>query len=186
MTTANNAAAKPVSKAQKLRNNAAKAIVAADKKAADMSIEEAIARAVDGTKQGEAACRVLAFTLEREFSKDWPTWSAANMRSDNEKAMFARLDEYRKACRDRALERGLSNINKPWSDAAKAQREKNNGGRPADRTPKPLDGRIHETLRKLYKAGMKEERQTEQEMAMMDTLGRFLVQYFKEDLSKLG
>lgn len=183
MTTATN---KPATKAQRLRDNASKAIARADKAASDMSVEEAIVRAVDGTRQGEAACRVLAFTLEREFGKDWPTWSAANMRSDNEKAVFAKLEEHRKNCRDRALDRGLSNINKPWSDAAKAQRDKNNGGRPAERVAKPLDSRIHEATRKLYKAGMKEERQTEQEMEMMDALGRFLIQYFREDLSKLG
>ena len=182
MTTAT----KTPSKAQRLRNNAAKAIARADKAALSITVEEAIVRAVDGTRQGEAACRVLAFTLERDFGKDWPTWSAANMRSDNEKAVFAKLEEHRKNCRDHALDRGLSNINKPWSDAMRAQREKNLGGRPNERTPKPLDGRIHEAMRKLYRAGMKEERQTDQEMAMMDSLGRFLVGFFNEDLSKLG
>ena len=181
-----NASNKPVSKAQRIRNNAAKAVATAAKRAEEMSIEEAIVRAVDGTRQGEAACRVLAFTLEREFGKDWHTWDSGNMRSDNEKAIFAALEKHRKDCQDLALSKGLSNINKPWSDAKRVQREKNLGGRPAERIKKPLDSRIHEATRKLYKAGMKEEKQTEQEMAMMDALGRFLVQYFKEDLSKLG
>jgi hypothetical protein len=177
---------KQESKAQRIRDNAAKAIARADRASADMSIEEAIVRAVDGTRQGEAACRVLAFTLEREFGKDWCIWDSGNMRSDNEKAIFAKLEEYRKDCQDLALAKGLSNINKPWSDAKRVQREKNLGGRPAERIKKPLDSRIHDATRKLYKAGMKEERQTEQEMEMMDALGRFLIQFFNEDLAKLG
>lgn len=182
MTTAT----KAPSKAQRIRNNATKAIARADKASADMSIEEAIVRAVDGTRQGEAACRVLAFSLEREFGKDWYVWDSGNMRSDNEKAVFIRLEEHRKNCQNLALDKGLSNINKPWSDAKRVQKEKNLGGRPAERLKKPLDGRIHDATRKLYKAGMKEERQTDQEMEMMDALGRFLIQYFNEDLSKLG
>lgn len=186
MTNTTTTPAKPASKAQRIRNNATKAIARADKAASDMSVEEAIVRAVDGTRQGEAACRILAFTLEREFGKDWYTWDSGNMRSDNEKAVFAKLETHRKDCQDLALTKGLSNINKPWSDAKRVQKEKNLGGRPAERLKKPLDSRIHDATRKLYKAGMKEERQTEQEMAMMDALGRFLVQYFREDLSKLG
>lgn len=181
-----NATNKTPSKAQRIRNNAAKAIARADKAASDMSVDEAIVRAVDGTRIGEASCRVLAFTLEREFGKDWHTWDSGNMRSDNEKAIFARLEEYRRNCQTLALDKGLANINKPWSDAKKAQRDKNLGGRPAERIKRPLDSRIHDATRKLYKAGMKEEKQTEQEMEMMDALGRFLVTFFREDLSKLG
>lgn len=189
MTNATNAistAKKAPSKAQRIRNNATKAIARADKAATSMTIDEAIVRAVDGTRQGEAACRVLAFALERDFGKDWYTWDSGNMRSDNEKAVFAKLEAHRKNCQELALNKGLSNINKPWSDAKRVQKEKNLGGRPAERIKKPLDSRIHEATRKLYKAGMKEERQTDGEMAMMDALGRFLMQYFNEDLSKLG
>jgi len=185
-TANNNAKAKPLSKAQRIRNNATKAIAKANKDALDLSIEEAIAKAVYGTKQGEAACRVLAFTLERDFGKDWYIMDSGNMRSDNEKAVFARLEEHRKQCQDLSLERGLSNINKPWSDAKKVQKEKNLGGRPAERIKRPLDSRLHEMVRKAYKAAMKEEKVTDDECSMIDTLGRFLVQYFNEDLSKLG
>ena len=185
-TANNNAKAKPLSKAQRIRNNAAKAIAKANKDALDLSIEEAIAKDVYGTKQGEAACRVLAFTLERDFGKDWYIMDSGNMRSDNEKAVFARLEEHRKQCQDLSLERGLSNINKPWSDAKKVQKEKNLGGRPAERIKRPLDSRLHEMVRKAYKAAMKEEKVTDDECSMIDTLGRFLVQYFNEDLSKLG
>lgn len=183
VTTATN---KAPSKAQRIRNNATKAIARANKAALEMSIGEAIIRAVDGTRQGEAACRILAFALERDFGKDWYLWDSGNMRSDNEKAVFAQLEAHRKDCQEHALNKGLSNINKPWSDAKRVQKEKNLGGRPSERIKKPLDNRIHDATRKLYKAGMKEEKQTEQEMQMMDALGRFLIQYFREDLSKLG
>lgn len=186
MTTANNNTKGKLSKAQRIRNNAIKAIAKADKTAGETSIEAAIVKAVYGTQQGEAACRVLASALETEFGRDWDIWDSGNMRSDNEKAVFARLEDYRKKCQDTALARGLSNINKPWSDAKKCQREKRLGGRPAERIKKPLDSRIHDAARKAYKAGMKEEKMTDDECAMMEALGRFLIQFFSEDLSKLG
>lgn len=185
-TAANNAKGKAPSKAQRIRNNATKAIAKANKEALDLSIEEAIVKAVHGTKQGEAACRVLAFTLERDFGKDWHIWDSGNMRTDNEKAVFAKLEEHRKNCQELALDRGLSNINKPWSDAKRVQKEKNLGGRPAERIKKPLDSRLHDIARKAYKAGMKEEKVTDNECGMLDDLGRFLVRWFNEDLSKLG
>lgn len=184
-TAATNAKKAP-SKAQRIRNNATKAIAKANKEALDLSIEEAIAKAVYGTKVGEAACRVLAFTLEREFGKDWHIWDSGNMRTDNEKAVFALLETHRKNCQELSLERGLSNVNKPWSDAKRVQKEKNLGGRPAERTKKPLDTRLHDIARKAYKAGMKEEKVTDNECGMLDDLGRFLVRWFNEDLSKLG
>lgn len=178
--------AKKITKAQRIRNNATKAIAAADKASITLSIDEAIVKAVYGVKQGEASCRVLAFSLEREFGPDWPIWDSGNMRSDNEKAVFARLEEYRKNCQDLALEKGLANINKPWSDAKRVQKEKNNGGRPAERIKKPLDTRLHDIVRKAYKAAMKEEKVTDDECNMVAALGRFLVTFFNEDLSKLG
>lgn len=184
MNTATN---KAPSKAQRIRNNLTKAVARADKAALEMTIEEAIARAVDGTRQGEASCRVLAFTLEREFGKDWYLWDAGNMRSDNEKAVHARLEEYRKNCQNLALDKGLSNINKPWSDAKRVQKEKNLGGRPAERTVKQWDNVTHDALRKRYKDGMKEGRLvTEAEHDLNTEIGRLLVAFFNEDLSKLG
>jgi hypothetical protein len=186
-TANNNAKAKPLSKAQRIRNNATKAIAKANKDALDLSIEEAIAKAVYGTKQGEAACRVLAFALERDFGMDWYIMDSGNMRSDNEKAVFARLEEHRRQCQDLSLERGLSNINKPWSDAKKVQKEKNLGGRPAERIVKQWDNVTHDALRKRYKDGMKEGRLvTENELDLNIEIGRLLVRFFNEDLSKLG
>jgi hypothetical protein len=178
--------AKKVSKAQRIRNNAAKAVKRAAASADKMTIPEAIVRAVDGTRQGEAACRILAFALERDFGKDWYIWDSGNMRSDNEKAIYAKLEEHRRNCQELALTKGLSNINKPWSDAKRVQKEKNLGGRPAERIKRPLDSRIHEAMRKAYKAGMKEDKMTDKECDIMDSLGKLLVAYFNEDLSKLG
>jgi hypothetical protein len=186
-TTTTTAKGKAPSKAQRIRNNAVKAIARADKAAIDMSIEEAIIRAVEGTRQGEAACRILATSLEREFGKDWYIWDAGNMRSDNEKAIFARLEEHRRNCRDHALDKGLSNINKPWSDAKRVQREKNLGGRPNERVVKQWDNVTYDALRKRYKDGMKEGRLvTDKENDLNYAIGELLVRFFNEDLTKLG
>lgn len=187
IATAATNAKKALSKAQRIRNNTAKAIAKADKDALKVSIEEAIAKAVYGVKQGEAACRVLAFALERDFGSSWYLMDSGNMRSDNEKAVLARLEEYRKECQNLALERGLGNINKPWSDAKRVQKEKNLGGRPNERIVKQWDTVTRDALRKRYKDGMKEGRLvTEAELDLNTEIGRLLIRFFDEDLSKLG
>ena len=176
---------KKVTKAQRIRNNVTKALATADKAAVNVTIEEAIVKAVYGVKQGEAACRVLAFTLEQDFGKNWHIMDAGNMRSDNEKAVFARLETFRKQCQELSLERGLSNINKPWSAAKEKQKEKNQGGRPKDNVTKQWDTVTHDALLKRYKDGMKEGRLvTEEEQDLNYAIGKLLVTYFKEDLSK--
>lgn len=179
--------AKKLTKAQAIRNNATKAIALADKAAVKVDIDEAIFNAVDGTRKGEAACRVLAFALEADFGPNWHLMDAGNMRSDNEKAVFARLDGFRKQCQELSLAKGLSNINKAWSAAKEKQKEKNNGGRPADRAVKQWDVVTHDALRKRYKDGMKEGRLvTEEERDLNFALGALLIKFFNEDLSKLG
>jgi hypothetical protein len=179
--------AKKLTKAQAIRNNATKAIAVADKASLNITIEEAIVKAVYGVKQGEAASRVLAFTLEADFGNQWHLMDAGNMRSDNEKAVFARLETFRKHCQDLALEKGLSGINKPWSDAKAKQREKNQGGRPADRPVKQWDMVTHDALRKRYKDGMREGRLvTDAENDLNFKIGELLVAFFNEDLTKLG
>lgn len=182
MQTATN---KAPSKAQRIRNNATKAIAKAERAADTITIEEAIVKAVYGTQQGEASCRVLAFKLEDEFGKDWHIWDSGNMRSDNEKAVFARLEKYRKDCQELSLQRGLSNINKPWSDAKRVQKEKNLGGRPNERIKKPMDERFKDGLTKLYRAWMKEEKFTDEEFAVGSKIGELLVE-LKVDITKLG
>ena len=179
--------AKKLTKAQAIRNNVTKAIAIADKAVLKVDIAEAIFNAVDGTRKGEAACRVLAFALEADFGPTWHLMDAGNMRSDNEKAVFARLEGFRKQCQDLSLAKGLSNINKAWSAAKEKQREKNSGGRPADRVVKQWDTVTHDALRKRYKDGMKEGRLvTETEQDLNFAIGKLLVAFFNEDLTKLG
>ena len=179
--------AKKITKAQALRNNLTKAVAKAEKAAVNVDIDVAIFNAVKGTEGVEAACRVLAFALEAEFGPMWHLWDAGNMRSDNERAVFARLETFRKQCQELSFKRGLSNINKAWSAAKEKQREKNNGGRPADRIVKQWDTVTHDALRKRYKDGMKEGRLvTDAEQDLNYKLGELLVAFFNEDLSKLG
>ena len=176
-----------LTKAQVLRNNLTKSVAKAEKAAINVDIDTAIFNAVKGTEGVEAACRVLAFALEADFGKDWHLMDAGNMRSDNEKAVFARLETFRKQCQELSFKRGLSNINKAWSAAKEKQREKNRGGRPADRIVKQWDTVTHDALRKRYKDGMKEGRLvTDKEHNLNIALGELLVAYFNEDLSKLG
>jgi hypothetical protein len=177
--------AKKITRAQAIRNNLTKAVAKAEKAAVDVDIDVAIFNAVKGTEGVEAACRVLAFALEAEFGPMWHLWDAGNMRSDNEKAVFARLDAFRKQCQELSLARGLSNINKAWSAAKEKQKEKNNGGRPADRNVKQWDVVTHDALRKRYKDGMKEGRLvTEAENDLNFKIGELLVAFFKEDITK--
>ncbi len=179
--------AKKLTKAQAIRNNLTKSIALADKAALKVDIDEAIFNAVDGTRKGEAACRVLAFALEAEFGPMWHLWDAGNMRSDNEKAVFARLDGFRKQCQEMSLAKGLSNINKAWSAAKEKQKEKNLGGRPADKVVKQWDTVTHDALRKRYKDGMREGRLvTDAENDLNFKIGELLVAFFNEDLTKLG
>lgn len=177
--------AKKLTKAQAIRNNVTKAIAAADKAVLKVDIDTAILDAVEGTRRGEAACRVLAFALEGDFGPTWHLMDAGNMRSDNEKAVFARLDAFRKRCQDLSLAKGLSNINKAWSAAKEKQREKNQGGRPSDRIVKQWDTVTHQALLKRYKDGMKEGRLvTDAENDLNFKIGELLVAFFKEDITK--
>ena len=59
----------------------------------------------------------LASILETKFGKEWYLWDRVNMRSDKDKAKFARLEIARKHCQDTAREAGLPNPNMPWSAA---------------------------------------------------------------------
>ena len=177
--------AKKLTKAQAIRNNVTKAIAAADKAVLKVDIDTAILDAVEGTRKGEAACRVLAFALEGDFGPTWHLMDAGNMRSDNEKAVFARLETFRKRCQDLSLAKGLSNINKAWSAAKEKQKEKNNGGRPADRITKQWDTVTHQAILKRYKDGMKEGRLVTVEEHNLNTkLGELLVTFFQEDITK--
>lgn len=177
---------KAPSLAERVRNNKAKAMAVAAKTSIAKSIEEAREAAIAGTKAGEASARVYALKLEEVYGKDWFTWSAANARSDNEKALFAAIEQERKACQSRAIERGLSNKDKAWSAAKAISRERFYGENPRNTNAKPLDAVQCEVLSKLYKKAMKEERPTDMECDVNAKIGELLVAFFKVDLSKLG
>lgn len=167
------------------RNNAAKLQKRAATAAAKMSLEQAIDAAIAGCRAGESACAVLAEALEREFGADWYRWSGANMRTDNERAALARLEEARRTVQHKALERGLANPNKPWSDARRYQRRKAEGGfRPDNR--KPWEEKARQELIRLYRQGMRHESLPDEVYDLVYALGLLLRDRFKIDLSRLN
>ena len=137
--------------AERVRKNAARNNALAAKRLPSITIEEARNNAVSGAKQGEAACRVYAMALRSAHGPRFYVLLDMEPATENEKEGRKALLAERKACRDRALERGLSNINKPWSDMLKCARELDNPtGETRDR--KPLTQRVREGCTNLYKA----------------------------------
>jgi hypothetical protein len=177
---------KAPSMAERERNIRAKNMAAASKLSISKTIEEAREACVEGIKKGESGSRVYAFKLEEAFGRDWFTWSAANSRTDNEKALFAAIEIERKACQARSMERGLSNKDKAWSEARAISRQRFYGDNPRESNAKPLDAVQLEVLTKLYKKAMKEERPTDLECDLNVKIGELLVGFFRVDLSKLG
>ena len=186
MATINTAKSKAPSLAERQRNIKVKNMAASSKVAVAKTLEEAREAAIAGAKAGESASRVYALKLEEVYGKDWFTWSAANARSDNEKALFAAIEQERKACQARAMERGLTNRDKAWSDAKAVSRGRFYGDNPRQANLKSLDATQLEVLTKLYKKAMKEERPTDMECDVNAKIGELLVAYFKVDLTKLG
>ena len=186
MATINTAKAKAPSLAERQRNRKIKNMAVSAKVAVAKSLDDAREAAITGAKSSEAASRVYALKLEETFGKDWFTWSAANARSDNEKALFAAIEQERKTCQARAMERGLTNRDKAWSDAKAISRARFYGDNPRQANVKSLDKHQLEILTKLYKKAMKEERPTDAECDVNTKIGELLVAYFKVDLTKLG
>ena len=184
---------KKPSKADRLRSNVAKANAKAAKGLPDASFDSLAIALVTKTGQADGAARTMAHYMNHEFAEQmaafrchWSAFTAANCRSDNEKAILARIEERRKAIQELALTKGLANINKPWSDMRKIAVELFHGGKPQERVAVALDVKQRKALVALYKAGMKEERQTEQEADLNIAIGELLKQFFKIDLSTLG
>lgn len=177
---------KAPSLAERQRNIRAKNMAAASKVSIAKDLEACREACIEGVKKGEAGSRVYALKLEETFGKDWFTWSAANARTDNEKALFAAIEQERKACQARSLERGLSNRDKAWSEAKKISRDRLYGEQGRTPNAKSLDKVQLEVLTKLYKKAMREERPTDEELNVNAKVGELLVTYFKVDLSKLG
>ena len=167
-----------------MRNINAK--LSAKAKASPLVLDIDKARASVVSKSGEAvsSARVYAHALIARFGADWYTFTAANSRTDNEKAHFAAIETERKQCAsDYAAKWGTEGQNMPWHRArkiSKALRE----GTSVERVAKPLDKTFHVGLLSLYKKGMKEERQTDLEADINAWIGEGLVKFFKEDITK--
>jgi hypothetical protein len=185
---------KQPSKVERLRSNVAKANARAAKALTDtanLSFDSLAATLVASTGRADSAARVMAHYMNdtfaepmRAFKCHWSAFTSANCRTDNEKGILSRIEGYRKQVQDLALAKGLANTNKPWSDMRKVAIDLHNGGNPREKTPLPLDTRFEKGLLTLYKAGMKEERQTDTEQAVNIAIGELLVQYFKTDITK--
>jgi hypothetical protein len=189
-----NKAGKALTKAERLRVNLAKANASATKKlTADVVEGDLISNLVNATKNADGAARVMAFYMNEQFAEPmaafrchWSALTSANCRSDNEKAVLARINELRKTTQDAATTKGLANVNRPWSDMKRISSELFHGNGAREKSAPPLDARQKTDLTRLYKAGMKEERPTETECDLNIAIGELLVTYFKVDLSTLG
>lgn len=187
------AKAKAPTKTERLRVNLSKANAKAAKALPNIDRAKMINELVVKSAGADGAARVFAHWMNAQFAEPmkayrchWSAFSLANCRTDNEKSILKRIEELRKQVQEIAIEKGLAGINKPWSDMTRISKELFLGGAPREKTQKPLEQRQLEMLQKLYKQGMKEERPTNEELAVNDTIGRLLIEYFKVDLSKLG
>ena len=187
-------AGKALTKAERNRVNLSRANASAAKRlTSDASESVLIANLVAATKTADGAARVMALYMNNAFAEPmaafrchWSALTSANCRSDNEKAVLARINDLRKQVQDAALAKGLANVHKPWSDMRKVSAELFHGGGAREKAAKPLDARQKADLTRLYKAGMKEERPTDLECDLNIAIGELLVTYFKVDLSTLG
>jgi len=180
-----NAKKKAPTNTEKMRKIAER--LSAKAKASPLVLDIVKARFNAITKEGESgsAARVYTHALIGKFGPDYYTFTAANCRTDNEKAHFAAIEEERKQCQAAyAAKYGVEGQNMPWSRAkkiAKALREGN-----APRVGKPLDTQQKLGLIALYKKAMSEERPTEDELEVNLAIGKILVTFFKVDLSQYG
>lgn len=188
-----NAKAKAPTKAERQRINLEKANAKAKAKLPQLTYDAMRDNLIRGTAAADGAARTFAHWMNNTFAspmKDykchWSAFTPANCRTDNEKALLARINGIKTDVRDHAAKRGLSNVNKPWSDMRKIALQLFSGGRPNERQQRALEVVQKELLTKLYRAGMKEERPTEAELELNTIIGRALIQYFKVDLSTLG
>jgi len=187
------AKAKGPTKAAKAKANLDKANASASAKLPTMSFAVMADKLITASKANDGAARVMAHYMNSMFSAEmasfkchWSAFSPANCRTDNEKAILARIEAMRKEVQALAEKKGLANTHKPWSDMKRVSVDLFSGGKRMEKTAKPLDTVQRDLLTKLYKAAMKEERPTNIECDVNDTIGRLLVRYFKVDLSTLG
>lgn len=169
-----------------MRNISAKLNAKAKASPLVLDIESARASVIGDTGKAMGSARVYAHALIARFGADWYTFTAANSRTDNEKAHYAAIEAERKQCAEQyAAKWGEEGKNMPWSRARNISKTLREGGS-TERVAKPLDVTQRTGLAALYKKGMKEERQTELEADCNAAIGELLIKFFNEDLSKLG
>jgi len=151
---------------------------------AKLTTNEALHKYVLDHGKMEGSARVMYHKIADETGmRDWPTLTAANARG-NERAVWEKLEEMRKVMQAASEARGLGNKDKPWSDVKAIGRQDNPDS--VKREGKSVETRYKLQMTALYKAGMREQRPTERELAMNADAGRFLMAHFKIDLSTLG
>jgi hypothetical protein len=180
----NTAKRKQPTRVEVMRNINAKLQAKAKASPLVLDIDKARASVIGDTGKAQGSARVYAHALIGRFGADWYTFTAANSRTDNEKAHFNAIEAERKQCAaEYATKWGDEGKNMPWSRAKAITKALREGGN-TERTAKPLDKTFHDGLLALYKKGMKEERQTELEADCNTDIGELLVKYFKEDITK--
>jgi len=187
------AKAKGPSKAERERINLTRANASAAKALPNASYEKLIAALVDAAKRNDGAARTMAHYMNNTFASEmsafkchWSAFTPANCRTDNEKAILARVNAMKTDVQELARSKGLANVNKPWSDMKGIAVTLFHGGKAPERNAKPLNTIFKEGLTALYKKGMKEERQTDEEARLNIAIGELLASYFRVDLSSLG
>jgi hypothetical protein len=180
----NTAKRKQPTRVEIMRNINAKLHAKAKASPLVLDIDKARASVIGDTGKAQGSARVYAHALIARHGADYYTFTAANSRTDNEKAHFAAIEEERKRCAaDYAAKWGEDGKNMPWSRAKAIAKVLREGGN-TERIAKPLDKTFHDGLLALYKKGMKEERQTELEADCNTEIGKLLVRFFKEDINK--
>lgn len=200
MTATNNTARKPAvvtakvkqpSKAERIRNNATKANAKATKALPALDFDGMAANLVTAAGRSEGAARVLAHYMNNvhaEFMAEtkvhWSALNAGNAKG-NHKGVWESIAEKRGAVKDLAIDKGLANVNKPWSDMMRIAKDVWKG-KSTTRDAVSLDIRQKADLLRLYKACMANELATDAELAVNEAIGTILVSAFKVDLSAIN
>jgi hypothetical protein len=165
---------------ERIRRNKARAKATAVKRIAAFDVladfDKIVGDYVLSTGQQEGKARVCAMAFSQRFGADAYRLIEAEPAGDNEKAQRKGLLEERAKMRKAAIDRGLSNPNKPWSDMLKVWRELANPYGET-REPKPVAKRVRDSVTALYKTIGKMEAPDEKLMDAQRKLGEILVLY---------
>ena len=185
------AADKAANKAKAIKLTAKRAAAAKAKAAtsltttlAKLTTNQALHKYVFDHDRMASSARVMFHKIAQETGmRDWHTLTSANARG-NERAVWDKLEEMRKIMQAAAKAKNPNgNIDKPWSDCKAIGRQDNPDS--VRREGKSIETRYKLQMTALYRAGMKEQRMTERELAINADAGRMLIAYWKIDLSTL-